>query len=81
NSDFGIEGEFYFNPMDFENDGQSMDSSIIDYNEPPSFQPTLWLHWFPSTDRNEIIWNGGDFTEGAAEWVAYIIFKILAPKG
>ncbi|MNV98625.1 hypothetical protein D3C71_1939040 [compost metagenome] len=44
NSDFGIEGEFYFNPLDFDNDGQSIDSSIIDYNEPPIIQPTLWLH-------------------------------------
>jgi hypothetical protein len=80
-SDLGIEGEFYYNPLDFENDGQTVDASIIDYNTPPSCQPTLWLRWLPSEDHNSIIWGGQHFIEGAAEWIAYLIAKIFRPRG
>lgn len=39
------------------------------------------MHWYPSPDKNRIIWKGDSFIEGATEWIAYIISKILGPRG
>lgn len=41
---WGDEGEFYFNPKS-ENLGQENTKDIIDYNNPPATQPSLWLQW------------------------------------
>lgn len=79
--DYGIEGEFYFNPDDFENSGQTEDKTIIDYNSPPSTQPSLWLQWIPTEDRQHIEWDGGEKFYNYVEWLKYIIEKILKPKG
>ncbi|KKL12727.1 hypothetical protein LCGC14_2532870 [marine sediment metagenome] len=78
---YGIEGEFYFNPDDFENSGQAEDKTIIDYNSPPPTQPSLWLRWIPTEDRQHIEWDGGEKFDGYVEWIEYIIKKILKPRG
>ncbi len=77
---YGIEGEFYFNPDDFENSGQAEDKTIIDYNSPPRTQPSLWLQWIPTEDRQHIKWDGGEKFYGYVEWIEYIIEKILKPR-
>jgi len=79
--DYGIEGEFYFNPDDFENSGQTEDKTIINYNSPPSTQPSLWLQWIPTEDKQHIEWDGGEKFYNYVEWLEYIIEKILKPRG
>lgn len=79
--DYGVEGEFYFNPDDFKNSGQTEDKTIIDYNIPPATQPSLWLEWIPTKDKQHIEWNGGEKFYDYIEWLEYIINKILKPKG
>jgi len=76
---YGVEGEFYVEgDGDF---GQDHEDNIINYNVPPSTQPGLWCQWTPTDDNKGIEWDGGEKFYHAAEWIEYIIEKILAPKG
>jgi hypothetical protein len=77
--EYGVEGEFY---VDGGGDyGQNSDSTIIDYNQPPSTQPGLWCQWVPSEDGTKIEWDGGEKFYDYVEWIAYLIDKILSPRG
>jgi len=79
-SKYGVEGEFYVEGAGFA--GQDKDSTIVDYNTPPSTQPSLWCCWCPDSDRKTI---SGPEEEGKhyeyIEWLTYIISKILEPRG
>ncbi|WP_060861698.1 hypothetical protein [Paenibacillus riograndensis] len=79
--DVGNDGEFYYNPLDFRNSGQSIDPSIVDYNTPPSCQPDLWLHWTPTKDRKQMIWTYSEQTVNILEWLVYLIQKVFGPRG
>jgi len=77
-SKYGIEGEFYINnDGDF---GQTHEKNIIDYNESPKTQPSLWLDWTPTEDRLHLEWGGQEKFYFYVEWLEYII-KIIKPKG
>lgn len=76
---YGIEGEFFVDGSGFA--GQDRDPSIIDYNYPPSTQPSLWCNWTPTDDGTEIVWNGGEKFYEYIDWIKYIINKILNPRG
>ena len=76
---YGIEGEFYIKGSGFI--GQDRDSTVIDYNSPPTTQPSLWLQWIPTEDRQFIEWNEAEKFYYSEEWMRYIIDKILAPNG
>lgn len=80
---WGVEGEFYYNPSDFEDFGQTEDSSIIDNNKPPSTQPGLWCQWVYNQNggMNVIEWDGGEKFYDYIEWIEYLISKILQPRG
>lgn len=78
---YGYQGEFYFNKNDFSNAGQTEDTSIVDYNEPPDTQPSLWLQWIPTNDSMFLEWDGGEKFYSYIEWLEYLINKILAPHG
>ncbi|OJT66901.1 hypothetical protein [Bacillus licheniformis] len=71
---YGIEGEFYV-------DGRDHDENIIDGNEPPKTQPSLWLQWIPTEERNAIVWDGEEKFYCADKWIIYLIEKVLKPKG
>lgn len=76
---FGIEGEFFvFGTGDY---GQNNDSTIVDFNQQPSTQPSLWCQWVPNEDGTAIEWDGGEKFYAYSEWLFYIINKILAPNG
>ena len=77
---FGIEGEFYYDKEDFKNFGQSKDDTVIDYNKPPSTQPSLWCQWYYFEKDNEIRWDLGEKFYNYVDWINYIIKKILAPR-
>lgn len=78
---YGVEGEFYFNPDDLDGFGQTHDDTIIDYNEPPMTQPSLWLKWHITEDKQHIEWTGEEKFYGYVEWMEYLINKILKPRG
>lgn len=61
--------------------GQDHDSSILDYNNPPSNQPGLWNQWIPNEDGTSIEWDGGEKFYGYVEWLEYIITHFLKPWG
>lgn len=76
---YGVEGEFYFEAEGFR--GQDYDNpNIIDYNRPPSTQPSLWCQWELQEDNITIQWDGGEKFYEYVEWIKYIIKKVLKPR-
>ncbi len=77
--EFGVEGEFYTTGKGFR--GSDDEENIIDSNQPPRTQPSLWLKWIPTKDRLHIEWDKAEKFYGYIEWIEYIVEKILIPKG
>jgi hypothetical protein len=59
--------------------GQGRDDDVIDYNQHPVGQPSLWCGWVPSDDGTAIEWNGVEKFHDADEWMAYLIDHFLKP--
>jgi hypothetical protein len=76
---YGVEGEFYVDGTGFA--GQGHDNNIVDFNTPPTSQPSLWLQWIPTEDGNSIEWDGGEKFYCADDWILYLIDKVLEPRG
>ena len=77
--EYGEEGEFYVDGTGWA--GQDSDTTVINYNKPPSTQPGLWCQWVPTDDGSELVWDGGEKFYNYVEWLDYLIDKILAPRG
>jgi hypothetical protein len=78
NGEYGVEGEFFVGGAGFA--GQSHDDSIIDYNEAPSTQPSLWCQW--NVENNDtIIWDGSEKFYNYVEWIMYYINNFFKPWG
>lgn len=77
--EYGIDGEFYVDGGGMM--GQDREDNIVDYNEPPQTQPSLWLDWEPTEDGWYLEWNGTEKFYSYIEWLEYLIEKILKPKG
>lgn len=76
---FGVQGEFFvFGGGDF---GQDHEPNVIDHNQQPSTQPSLWCQWTPTEDGMGIEWDGGEKFYSYTEWLVYLIHKVLAPNG
>ena len=76
---FGIEGEFFvFGTGDY---GQGQDDNIVEFNQEPSTQPSLWCQWIPNEEGTAIEWDGNEKFYAYNDWIFYIINKILAPNG
>jgi DNA-dependent RNA polymerase auxiliary subunit epsilon len=69
---YGIEGEFFI-------DGE--EDTIVDYNKPPSSQPSLWCQWSIQPDHKTVVWDEVEKFYYYVEWLEYIITKILEPRG
>ena len=67
----GIEGGYHVGTST--NFGQKDDTSIVEYNEPPSGQHSLWCDWTPTEDGTEIEWNGSEKFYKYVEWLDYIM--------
>jgi hypothetical protein len=76
---YGVEGEFYVDGSEMF--GQGKDSDIINYNQPPKTQPSLWCQWVPTKDGMGLEWDGGEKFYNYIEWLQYIIENILKPRG
>lgn len=82
--EYGLEGEFYFNPNEFGTSGQNHENDlgkVIDDNKPPKTQPSLWLQWIVKEDKQTIEWDGGEKFYDYIKWIEYLIDKILKPRG
>jgi acyl-homoserine lactone acylase PvdQ len=76
---YGVDGEFYVDGAgDF---GQDHENSVVDFNCPPSTQPSLWCQWRPSRDGEYIEWDGGEKFYDYVPWLRYLVKNVLAPKG
>jgi hypothetical protein len=76
---YGVEGEFFVGGSG--ESGQGREANIIDYNRPPSTQPSLWCGWKPNEDGTAIQWDGSEKFYCYSEWIVYIIQNFLAPSG
>lgn len=74
---YGIEGEFY---VEEDNDTPKQ-GTIVDVNEPPKTQPSLWCQWKIQGDKQTIEWDGDEKFYNYIEWIKYIVNRILKPKG
>jgi len=61
----GLEGGYFVD--------DDHDESIVDYNTPPSGQPSLWCGWIPNEDGTLLEWDGGEKTYKYDEWLVYLI--------
>ena len=69
---YGVEGEFYF---------KDEKTGVVNYNEPPRTQPSLYCQWIIQEDRKTIIWDDGEKFYNYVEWIEYLINSILQPRG
>lgn len=67
----GYEGEYFVGGTG--ECGQDHDNSIIDHNDPPSTQPSLWCHWVINENGTELEWDGGEKFYDYIEWLVYLI--------
>ena len=77
--EYGVEGEFYVEGKGFK--GQDHEDNVVNSSAPPATQPGLWCQWMPTADKLGIEWDGGEKFYEYVEWIAYLIEKILKPKG
>lgn len=55
----------------------TIESDVTDYNQSHPDQPGLWLCWEPSDDGTTIVWNGMEKFYNSAEWMKYLVEKLL----
>lgn len=70
----GREGEFYVG-------GSEDNGSVIDDNNPPESQPSLWCDWVPSEDGTAIEHNCGEKFCNYIEWIQYLLENFLIGWG
>lgn len=73
---WGPDGELYFDL----NEDEIIDKTILEYNQPPSDQPGLWLQWVYNPETQSIKWDKGEKFYNYIKWIQYIITKILEPR-
>lgn len=73
--DYGEDGE-YFIPDDFNDE-----TAVVDYNIPPSDQPSLWLNWEITEDGKYLQWDGGESFRCYLEWLDYLANNFFVPNG
>ena len=70
-NDYGVEGEWFV---------QRNTNAVLNFNTPPSTQPSLYLEWRVSDDKKRLYWNGAEKFYHYIEWLEYLIDNILKPK-
>jgi hypothetical protein len=54
---------------------------LVDYNTPPSGQPSLWCQWVPNEDGTSIVWDGGEKFYEYIDWIEYLVENFIKPWG
>ncbi len=72
-ADHGPEGAFFTKELPHEH------PAVLDYNQPPTGQPSLWCHW--SASDTSLEWNGAEKFYQYAEWLEYLVEQFFVPRG
>lgn len=77
NNELGTDGEYFACPKEIHND-----ASILDYNTPPTTQPSLWCDWkIVEEDGSYYIkWNRNEGFFYPAPWLKYMIDNFIVPN-
>jgi hypothetical protein len=70
---YGVDGG-YFVESDHGQDG-----TIVEYNQPPDGQPSLWCQWTTNDDGTKLMWDGGEKFYSYVEWLKYLIEHFFKP--
>jgi len=57
------------------------DKTILNRNQAPKGQSSLWCMWVPTNDGNGLQWSGTEKFSSYVEWLEYLIHHFLAPWG
>ena len=82
--DYDINGYYYYPENDFENFGQTIDKSIINFNKPPAGAPSLWLDFEVVKEDKKyfLVWNGEKENNDIKKqilWINSLISRIFNP--
>ena len=75
----GEDGQYFVDGNGFK--GQDKDNSIVEYNSPPSGQPSLWCQWTVSSDGTALEWDDGEKFYEYTRWLEYLIEHFFTPWG
>ena len=76
---YGENGEYFV--IDDGNFGQNNQTGIKDYNSPGGSMPGLWCQWVPTTDGDEIEWDGGEKFYNYVAWIKWLIEHFFSKWG
>lgn len=78
----GIDGGYFVGAGGYAGQERGAEApDIINYNDPPAFQPGLWCQWTLSEDATAIEWDGGEKFYCYVDWINYIIEHFIIPWG
>jgi hypothetical protein len=72
--DLGIDAEYFVDTEDENN-------SIVDVNQPPGKQPSLWCKWRVNDRGNRLEHNGGEKFDEYVAWLDYLVEHFFAHWG
>lgn len=75
----GNEGGYFVGGKGFK--GQKEDKSVVDYNTPPTGQPSLWCQWTVNDAGTYLMWDGGEKFYRYVVWLQYLIDNFFTPWG
>jgi hypothetical protein len=70
----GVDAEYFV-------DVEDEDKSIVDLNQPPGNQPSLWCKWRVNDRGDRLEHNGGEKFDGYVEWLNYLVEHFFSPWG
>jgi hypothetical protein len=72
--DLGVDAEYFV-------DTEDEDRSIVDVNQPPGKQPSLWCQWRVNDRGNRLEHNGGENFYEYVPWLDYLVEHFFTPWG
>jgi len=76
---YGVDGEYFVGASG--HGGQDHDTTIVNYNQPPSGQPGLWCQWTTNSRGTRLEWDGGEKFYSYVEWLEYLIEHFFSKWG
>jgi hypothetical protein len=70
----GVDAEYFV-------DTEDEDKSIVDLNQPPGSQPSLWCKWRVNDRGDRLEHNGGEKFDEYVEWLDYLVEHFFSPWG
>ncbi len=70
----GVDAEYFV-------DVEDEDKSIVDLNQPPGYQPSLWCKWRVNDRGDRLGHNGGEKFDEYVEWLYYLLEHFFSPWG